>query len=162
MQSPRLDLVDAAGMTVWRVGRAPDPWAWVDRQYAGNARWDDPRAEFRTVYAAESLYGCFVEILAYARPDREPDGSELLAGIDEDPEDAMAFPTPPAGSIERTWLIGRMIACAHLHGRFIDVRASRTIEPSSRLLHHITSRLVDPRDPELQRAMELHGLTWRA
>jgi hypothetical protein len=238
MPTPAPELIDAAGVTVWRVGRAPDPWAWIDHQYAGNARWDDPGVAFRTTYAADSLYGCLVETLAYARPDRNDDGSDLLSGIDEDPEDAMAFPTPVAGTIERHWLTGRMVGSAQLSGIFVDVRASSTIaalrprylrsalslgfddfdaaalkrarpraltqqlaadlyavtngdgtpftdgirfgsrhgddlalwaiferpgdDPFSRLLGHVSARLVDPTDPDLRRAMDLHGLTWRA
>lgn len=34
-------VVDAGDRTVWRVGRAPDPLAWIDRQYAGHQRWVD-------------------------------------------------------------------------------------------------------------------------
>lgn len=127
MSSPELKLVDAAGASVWRVGRAPDPWAWIDHQWAGNARWDDPSVSFRTIYAADSLYGCFVELLAYSRPDRNDDGNDLLSGITEDPEDATEFPVPPAGAIPRTWLTGRMIGTAVLTGLYVDVRNSATI-----------------------------------
>lgn len=73
MPGPAISVVDAADRTVWRVGRAPDPWAWIDRQYAGHQRWDDADGVFRTVYAGDSLYGCYVEVLAYSRPDVEPD-----------------------------------------------------------------------------------------
>ena len=237
MRGPVPESVDAAGTTVWRVGRAPDPWAWIDRQYAGSARWDDPDDAFRTTYAADTLYGCLVEILAYARPDRDDDGSDLLAVIDEDPDDAREFPTPVAGVIRRHWLAGRMVGTARLTGSFVDVRASSTVaalrpryldlafslgfddfdaaalkrahpraltqrltvdlyamtkedgtpftdgvrfgsrhgddlalwaiferpgdEPSSQLLHGAAARLVDPADPDLQRAMDLHRFTWR-
>lgn len=119
--------VHASGVTVWRVGRVPDPWAWIDHQYAGNARWDDPEVAFRTSYAADTLFGCFVELLAYSRPDLNDDGSDLLSGITEDPEDANAYPVPSAGGIERTWITGRMIGSASLEGVYIDVRASATV-----------------------------------
>ncbi|MBO1740939.1 RES domain-containing protein [Leifsonia sp. TF02-11] len=122
-----ISVVDAAGRTVWRVGRAPDPWAWIDRQYAGHQRWDDAGGIFRTVYAGDSLYSCFVEVLAYSRPDIEPDGSDLLAGIVEDPEDAAVFPTRAAGSIPRDWIGGRMVTTARLTGPYADVRTSDTI-----------------------------------
>ena len=122
-----MQLAAATGASVWRVGRAPDPWAWIDHQYAGNARWDDPDVTFRTTYAAQSLFGCFVELLAYSRPDLDPDGSDLLAGIHEDPEDADTFPVPPAGSIPRHWVTGRMVGVAELDGTYVDVRASATV-----------------------------------
>ncbi|WEK61246.1 MAG: RES domain-containing protein [Candidatus Microbacterium colombiense] len=127
MAGPELQLVDAAGATVWRVGRAPDPWAWIDRHYAGKARWDDPEVTFRTTYAADSLFGAFVELLVYSRPDLNGDGSDMLAGIDEDPEDAAEFPVPAAGSIERHWVNGRMIGVASLGGAYVDVRAAATV-----------------------------------
>lgn len=234
---PELQLVEVRGVPVWRVGRAPDPWAWIDHQWAGNARWDDPFVSFRTIYAADSLFACFVELLAFARPDRNDDGSELLSGIAEDPEDAAAFPVPAAGTIERAWIRGRMVGTAALSGRYVDVRNSATIaslrpkylelalslgfddfdaaalkaayprrltqeltvdfngmtrpdgspsvagvrfgsrhgdelgmwaiyerpgdDPSSRLLSHPEARLVDEGDPDLERAMRLHGLVWR-
>jgi hypothetical protein len=237
MVGPNLKLIDAAAVRVWRVGRAPDPWAWIDHQWAGNARWDDPFVSFRTVYAADSLFGCFVELLAYARPDRTDDGGDLLSNIIEDPEDADEFPVPEAGAIERTWIAGRMIGAANLSGRYVDVRDSATIaalrpkylmlalslgfddfdaaalkaayprrltheltvdfngmtrrdgspsvdgvrfgsrhgddlgmwaiyerpgdDPSSHLLSNRTASLVDEDDPDLQRAMDLHRLTWR-
>src|SRR3954451_3424923 len=104
MTDPAVSVLDAAERTVWRVGRAPDAWAWIDRQYAGRQRWDDGDGIFRTVYAGDSLYGCFVEVLAYSRPDVEQDGSELLAGIAEDPKDAAEFPVAAAGSLPRDWI----------------------------------------------------------
>ncbi|UPL16506.1 RES domain-containing protein [Microbacterium aurugineum] len=94
MAAPELQLVEAGGATIWRVGRAPDPWAWIDPRYAGNARWDDPDVAFRTTYAADSAFGCFVELLAYSRPDVNEDGSVMLKGIVEDPQDVAEFPTP--------------------------------------------------------------------
>lgn len=120
-------VVDAADRTVWRVGRAPDPWAWIDRQYAGHQRWDDADGIFRMVYAGDSLYGCYVEVLAYARPDVGLHGADLLADIVEDPEDAAEFPVPTAGSIPRDWIRGRMVATARLAGPYADVRSADTI-----------------------------------
>lgn len=122
-----LRIIDAAGVTVWRVGRAPDPWAWIDYRYAGGQRWDDSGNEFRTIYAADSLYACFVEILAHLRPDLNDDGSPLLSDIVEDPEDATEFPVPAAGTVDRPWLSGKMAASATLDGRYVDVSASNTI-----------------------------------
>lgn len=94
MVGPNLKLIDAVAVPVWRVGRAPDPWAWIDHQWAGNARWDDPFVSFRTTYAADSLFGCFVELLAYARPDRTDDGGDLLSSIIEDPQMRTSSPSP--------------------------------------------------------------------
>jgi hypothetical protein len=127
MPDPKPAVVDADGAAVWRVGRAPDPWAWVDRQYAGHNRWDDADGVFRTIYAGDSLYACYVEVLAYARPDVDARGDDLLAGVIEDPKDADEHPVPVAGSIPRDWIGGRMAATAHLTGPYADVRVADTI-----------------------------------
>lgn len=127
MTLPALDVIDAADTNIYRVGRAPDPWAWIDPQYAGKARWDDPDVVFRTIYAADSLFGAFVELLAYARPDRRPDGADLLSDIAEDLEDATDFPVPAAGSIPRHWVEGRMTGTARLSGSYVNVRAAVTV-----------------------------------
>lgn len=118
---------DARGRTVWRVGRAPDPWAWVEHQYSGNNRWDDSDGLFRTIYAGDELYACFLEILAFARPDLEDDGSDPLDQIQEDPEDAVQFPVRAAGIIPRVWIGARMVGSAKLSGRYVDVRKAQTI-----------------------------------
>lgn len=236
MPRPMIQAQNAAGVSVWRVGRAPDPWAWIDHQYAGKARWDDSAVAFRTTYAGDSLYACFVELLAYSRPDVKEDGSGLLDGIVEDPQDAEEFPTPPAGAIERNWMAAKMTGTADLDGCYVDVRLSDTISalrpgylrlalslgfedfdaaslksahpreltqrlaadlyaltesdgapavdgvrfgsrhgdelglwaiferpsdvPSSHHLHNASATLVDTDNPELLRAMALHGLHW--
>lgn len=127
MTLPALGVIDAAGATVCRVGRAPDPWAWIEPQYAGEARWDDPDVAFRTIYAADYLFGALVETLAYARPDRKPDGTDLLSDITEDPDDAINFPVPTAGSLPRHWVEGRMTGTASLSGSYVNVRAAATV-----------------------------------
>lgn len=126
MPGPRIAVVDAGGTRVWRVGRAPDPWAWVDREYSGHNRWDDAEGIFRTIYAGDGLYACYVEVLAYARPDIGGE-EELLAGVTEDPDDALEYPVPAAGSIPQDWIGGRMVASAALTGPYADVRAAETI-----------------------------------
>lgn len=127
MPQPHITVVDAADAPVWHVGRAPDPWAWTDWRYAGNQRWDDVDGVFRTIYAADSLYACYVEVLAYARPDMDPGDADLLAGITEDTEDAAEYPSPPAGVIPTDWIQGRMVATALLEGPYADVRTPDTI-----------------------------------
>ena len=125
MASPGIAV--AGDALVWRVGRAPDPWAWVDRSYAGHNRWDDANGVFRTIYAGDSLYACFVELLAYARPDVGLDGSDLLACIVEDPADAAEHPVSAAGALPRDWIQARMVASAKLTGSFADMRSSEMI-----------------------------------
>ncbi len=122
MARAKLSIIDADRAAVWRVGRAPDPWAWIPREYAGANRWDDIDGVFRTVYAGDTRYACFVEVLAWARPE-----IGLLDGIVEEESDAADHPTPPPGAIPRSWIGARMIGRATLTGRYVDVRAARTI-----------------------------------
>jgi hypothetical protein len=57
---PALSAARPKGL-LYRVGRAPDPWAWPPRAYAGEDgtfgnRFDDPAGEYRLLYAS-SHYG---------------------------------------------------------------------------------------------------------
>jgi hypothetical protein len=63
----------AAPRRIWRVGRTPDAWAWPDWRFAGpdgtfGHRFDDPRGEYRVLYASSERFGAFVEALAPYRP----------------------------------------------------------------------------------------------
>jgi len=126
MPGPEISIVHAADVLVWRVGRATDPWAWIDPRYAGGQRWDDPNKVFRTIYAADSPFACYVEILASLRPDR-PGGRDLLEDIIEDPDDAADYPVPPAGVVDPLWIAGKKISHAILSGAYADVRSASTI-----------------------------------
>ena len=55
----------------YRIGRIPEPWAWTwtDWECVGDQRWDDADSDLRTVYAAESVLACLVEVLAHSWPD---------------------------------------------------------------------------------------------
>lgn len=119
--------VRATDETVWRVGRAPDPWAWADPEFAGNNRWDDAQGFFRTMYAGASVFACFVEVLAFARPDVDASGQDPLNVIIEDPDDALEFPVADAGKVPLGWISARMVSCARLHGTFVDVYSAATI-----------------------------------
>ena len=52
--------------TVYRVGYAPQPWAWVPWRFAPfTGRWDDPLPSgYRVIYAATTPYSCYVEVLS--------------------------------------------------------------------------------------------------
>lgn len=68
-----LAVKEAAG-EVYRIARAPDPWAWADWAYAGpdgtfDNRWDDPEGIYRVLYASSQRAGAFVETLARYRVD---------------------------------------------------------------------------------------------
>jgi hypothetical protein len=59
---------------LYRVGRDPDAWAWPPWEYAGEDstfgnRYDDPRGEYRVLYACSQRVGAFIETLARYRTD---------------------------------------------------------------------------------------------
>lgn len=117
---------------VWRVGFPPEPWDWAGWRWAGsegrfNGRWDSLTAKlYRTVYAGESLYACFVELLAPLRPDEFL--AEELDEILENEEDAKEWPTVTPGHIDiDEWCGKRLAGSAQLAGRFVDITASATV-----------------------------------
>jgi len=118
-------LTAAPTLPLWRLGRAPEPWAWADRSYAGDQRWDDADGEFRTVYAADSAYGCFVETLAHFRPD--PAVAAALGSIVVDPADAADYPSRRPGEVPLNWVDSRRLSSAAVSGIFCDVTGAPTI-----------------------------------
>lgn len=85
-----------------RVGRRPDPWAWPDWSRAdpdgtfGN-RYDDPRGEYRVLYASSDRRGAYLEVLARYRAD--PAVQRELGEIEVDPDQAdLEGPEPGRGS----------------------------------------------------------------
>lgn len=108
---------------VHRLARRPDVWAWPDWAYAGNDgtfgnRYDDPRGEYRVLYASTGRVGAFVETLARFRPD-----PALVSALDEidDEEPVMA------GVVPAEWLSDRAIGEAMLFGEFARVGATRSL-----------------------------------
>lgn len=124
-----LAIQQSAGSAVWRVGYRPEPWAWVGWEWASEGRfpgrWDDAEGNFRTVYAGSSLLGCLLELLADFRAD--PLLESEMGQIAEDPQDAAAFPTVPAGVVDPEWLTPRVGATARLTGRFAAVTAAQSL-----------------------------------
>lgn len=121
--------LSAPAVRVYRVGRAPDPFAWTPWQYADagrfHGRWDDPDGLYRTLYVGERLLGCLLEVLADFRPDLTL--AAELAGVDDADGDDVAYPTLPAGRVPRSWLELRRVGTAVLGGEFVDVRAATTL-----------------------------------
>lgn len=115
--------------TVWRVGYRPDPWTWPDWKWASDGhfhgRWDDRTGTFRTLYVAESLVACLLEVLASLRPD--PVVTLDLEAIEEDPQDALDYPTTPAGEVTESWLDSRCAGKAELTGDYCRVTAAESV-----------------------------------
>lgn len=110
--------------SIWRLGHAPDPWEWTPWHFAPddgrfNGRWDDQKAQFRTLYTADSLLGCFLELLAPQRPN---DTAFLeLAEIHDDAGAVDAYPDPERGAVGLSWLSGRMYAEGTQTGTYAEV-----------------------------------------
>lgn len=115
---------------LYRVGRCPDAWAWPAWEYAGEDgtfgnRYDDPRGEYRELYASSQRVGAFIETLAGFRVD-----VELLAAyeeITEAPEDAAGFPTILPGVVPAAWRSTRVIGEAKHDGAFADLGTSNSL-----------------------------------
>ncbi|PYI69795.1 hypothetical protein CVV68_01425 [Arthrobacter livingstonensis] len=129
--SPALEIENSAEPTqVWRIGYAPDLWAWPPWAYADDqglfgGRWDDQLGEFRTIYTAESLLGCFLELLAHFRPCLP-----LLAELDEIVDDdgsIASYPEAPEGAVGYRWLDGREYSSTYQSGRYCFITHSRSI-----------------------------------
>lgn len=124
-----LGVVELDGLEVWRVGRRPNPWAWVPWEAAHEGtfggRWDDPNGRFRTIYAGSSLLGCLLEVLAGFRVD--PTVAAALADIDEDIVDLSACPTAVAGEVDPQWLATRLASRGALRGTFCRISDSQTV-----------------------------------
>jgi hypothetical protein len=130
MSGPDLEIEESDPDTeVWRVGFGPDPWAWAPWQYADDeglfgGRWDDQEGNFRTIYTADSLLGCFLELLAKFRPSRT-----LLAELDEIEDDGSIdqhLESRP-GAVGYRWLENRQYGPAHLSGSYCFITHSRSV-----------------------------------
>jgi hypothetical protein len=129
---------------LYRVGRAPDPWAWPDWSNAaadgtfGN-RWDDPQSAYRVLYAASDRLGAFVEVLARFRPD--PHVAKELQEIEGDDERSLA-----PGQLDAGWLARRRLGEASFAGRFADVGHSESL---ARIRRDLAARVVHYGLPDL-------------
>lgn len=149
MTRPGLEVVSDPG-TVWHIGFAPDLWAWAPWHRATDSglfdgRWDDQLGQFRTIYTASSLLGCFLELLARFRPSQMV--LEGLAEIDDDDGSVARFSDAPVGAVGTSWLEGREYGSATQTGRYCFITHSRSIAalleryPFHR--HGLTARDVD-------------------
>lgn len=128
--------------TVWRIGRAPDPWSWPDWSFAGpdgsfGNRFDDPLAVFRVLYASTQRLATFVECLAVFRPD--PEVLAEYALIDSDPADS-ADP-PAAGVVPAEWAEQLCIGHGRPAGSLVELGHHETLAAlrvslAARVVHH--------------------------
>jgi RES domain len=144
-----------------RVARRPDAWAWPDWAYAGTDgtfgnRYDDPRGEYRVLYASSGRLAAFVEVLARFRP--EPAVVRELDRIELEPDERDDGPQP--GQLPRSWPAGRVVGSALADGPYAAVGAARSLaylrdRLGDRALHHG----VDELDAAAIRAHVPRGFT---
>jgi hypothetical protein len=120
---------------IYRLGRAPDPWAVPDWASAGpdgtfGNRFDDPDATYRVLYASSQRLGCFLETLARFRLD--PKLAAELAAI-EGEEDYF-----PLAEVPVEWLRKRILGTATAGGEYADICSSEWI---SRLRKSLATHL---------------------
>lgn len=87
---------------VFRLGYAPDAWAWPPWQYVGRGRWDAPDQSYRVLYASTSRLAVFMETLASLQP--EPHVEAQLSLIDTSVEETWS-----PGHIPADWLDRRRV-----------------------------------------------------
>ena len=141
--TPALSAARPEGV-LYRVGRAPDPWAWPPWAYAGDDgtfgnRFDDPDGEYRVLYASSQRVGPFLETLARYRTD--PALVAALEEIADDDQDAGRYPTIPPGVVPAHWCESRRIGTARHDGPFADIGQSSSVAHlrailASRLVHY--------------------------
>lgn len=151
---------------VFHVGFAPDSWSWAPWRYATDSglfdgRWDDQLGEFRTLYTADSLLGCFLELLAWFRPSAAV--AAELAEVEDDDGSIGQHPEAPPGAVGYSWLNGREYGAAMQTGRYWAITHSRNM---AALIAHFplgrhglsprdvdTALLKDARDRDLTRSI---------
>jgi len=141
--TPALSAARPEGV-LYRVGRAPDPWAWPPWAYAGDDgtfgnRFDDPDGEYRVLYASSQRVGPFLETLARYRTD--PALVAALEEIADDDQDAGRYPTIAPGVVPAHWCESRRIGAARHDGPFADIGQSSSVAHlrailASRLVHY--------------------------
>jgi hypothetical protein len=106
---------------VHRIGRLPDPLAWPPWELVGDGRFDDPRREFRVLYAGQRR-ACFLETLAGFRLSVEALAAlRQVTGSQE---------RSPRGVAPTDWYQKRAVARLRLgpRQRWLDLRAADTRE----------------------------------
>jgi hypothetical protein len=94
-----------AGLILHRVGRRPDPLAWVPWEWTGGGRYDDPGRSFRVLYAAEDRQTALKEVLAPLRL-RERSRSKLVQAL-EALDDIEKSGNASRFSLTRDWRLTR-------------------------------------------------------
>jgi hypothetical protein len=118
-------------MPVWRVGYFASPCGFTPHHLCSwNHRFDDPKREYRTIYAADRKETCLREVLADLRPDRK-----ALAEFKKIFGDDAALEA--AGQVTRAWREKHVLANADIvidSGAMADIESAPVLADLSRRL----------------------------
>lgn len=125
-------------MAVWRVGFYASPCAFTPHHLCGwNHRFDDPRREYRTIYAADKKETCLREVLADLRPDKKAVAEfKKLFGDDDSVE--------CAGRVTRAWREKHVLVEVGINiysGEMADIESAAVLtDLSERLRDELAAR----------------------
>lgn len=118
-------------MAVWRVGYFASPCEFTARELCGwNHRFDDPKREYRTIYAADKKETCLREVLADFRPNKK-----VLADFSEFFGDDEAVKC--AGLVPNAWRENHVLTQAEIavsSGEMADIESDPVLSDLSRRL----------------------------
>lgn len=125
-------------MAVWRVGYVASPCDFTPHHLCGwNHRFDDPRREYRTIYAADKKETCLREVLADLRPDKKAVAEfKRLFGDDDSVE--------CAGRVTDTWRAKHVLVQVRISissGEMADIESAPVLaDLSERLERELSTR----------------------
>lgn len=128
--SRSLSLADCVS-PVFRIGRHPDAWSFVDWARAGDEgtfgnRWDDAAGLYRVLYASSQRVGALVETLSAFRANPALESELAIIGDSK---------RPTAGRVPPEWAKARLMGRADLNGAFADISSSESIAVLRTELH---------------------------
>jgi hypothetical protein len=125
-------------VAVWRVGYFASPCEFTPRHLCGwNHRFDDPRREYRTIYAADKKETCLREVLADLKPDKKAVAEfKKLFGDDDSVE--------CAGRVTRVWREKHVLVQVEINissGEMADIESAPILaDLSARLERELKTR----------------------
>lgn len=125
-------------MAVWRVGYFASPCDFTPHHLCGwNHRFDDPRREYRTIYAADKKETCLREVLADLRPDKKAIADfKKLFGDDDSVE--------CAGRVTAAWRAKHVLVQVRIKvfsGKMADIESGPVLaDLSDRLARELAAR----------------------
>jgi hypothetical protein len=123
------------GEELYHIGRLQDPFAWIEWEFVGKGRFDDPKElrTFRVLYAAEERLAAFLETLQKWRRSLEALAALSQVTPISESDDA---PEAEAGVIPADWRLKRAVGTLRLplNQRWLDLREHETRESLRELM----------------------------